>query len=135
MLDRAFTPSAPNVAWSADVTSLPTAEGWLFLAVMEDPFSRRIVNRSMDAAMTSRLVVNPWSLVYTISVLSNWPLSCRCASSRATLSSTPRAHRRYFFRSRWYAAFRYSASGSYGSTNMCWPMFRRAFRLPTDVPY
>jgi len=58
VLNRNFTPSAPNVAWAADITYLPTAEGWLDLAVVEDLFSRRIVGWSMDAAMTSRLVVD-----------------------------------------------------------------------------
>lgn len=58
VLDRAFTPSGPNVAWGADITYLPTAEGWLYLAVVEDLFSRRIVGWSMDTTMTSRLVVD-----------------------------------------------------------------------------
>jgi transposase InsO family protein len=57
-LGRDFSPAAPNQAWSADITCLPTAEGWLYLAVVEDLFSRRIVGRSMDATMTSRLVVD-----------------------------------------------------------------------------
>ena len=58
VLNRHFTPSAPNVAWAADITYLSTAEGWLDLAVVEDLFSRRIVGRSMDATMTSRLAVD-----------------------------------------------------------------------------
>jgi len=58
VLDRDFTPSAPNEAWCADITYLPTAEGWLYLAAVEDLFSRRIVGWSMDATMTSRLVVD-----------------------------------------------------------------------------
>ena len=56
--NRDFTPSGPNVAWAADITYLPTAEGWLYLAVVEDVFSRRLVGGSMDATMTSRLVVD-----------------------------------------------------------------------------
>jgi transposase InsO family protein len=58
VLDRAFEPAEPNVAWSADITYIPTAEGWLFLAIVEDLFSRRIVGWAMDATMTSRLVVD-----------------------------------------------------------------------------
>jgi transposase InsO family protein/N6-adenosine-specific RNA methylase IME4 len=58
VLDRDFTPSGPNVAWAADITYLPTAEGWLSLAVVEDLYSRRVVGGSMDATMTSRLVVD-----------------------------------------------------------------------------
>jgi transposase InsO family protein len=58
VLARAFDPGGPNVAWSADITYIPTAEGWLYLAVVEDLFSRRIVGWAMDATMTSRLVVD-----------------------------------------------------------------------------
>jgi transposase InsO family protein len=58
VLDRDFSPSGPNHAWGADITYLPTSEGWLYLAVVEDLFSRRIVGWSMDATMTRRLVVD-----------------------------------------------------------------------------
>ena len=58
VLARDFAPPATNVAWSADMTYVPTAEGWLYLAVVEDLFSRRIVGWAMDATMTSRLVVD-----------------------------------------------------------------------------
>ena len=58
ILDRAFEPDGPNMAWSADITYIPTADGWLYLAVVEDLFSRRIVGWSMDETMTSRLVVD-----------------------------------------------------------------------------
>jgi transposase InsO family protein len=64
LLDRAFVPSSPNAAWSADITYLPTAEGWLYLAVVEDLFSRRIVGWSMAATMTSRLVVDALELAW-----------------------------------------------------------------------
>ena len=58
LLGRRFDPDGPNQAWSADITYIPTADGWLYLAVVEDLFSRRIVGWSMDATMTSRLVVD-----------------------------------------------------------------------------
>jgi len=58
LLDRRFDPEGPNRAWSADITYIPTADGWLYLAVVEDLFSRMIVGWSMDEAMTSRLVVD-----------------------------------------------------------------------------
>jgi putative transposase len=58
LLGRDFAPPGPNVSWSADITSIPTADGWLYLAVVEDLFSRRIVGWSMDETMTSRLVVD-----------------------------------------------------------------------------
>ena len=58
ILDRNFDPEEPNTSWVADVTYIPTREGWLYLAVVEDLFSRRVVGWSMDATMTSRLVVD-----------------------------------------------------------------------------
>src|SRR4029078_12732277 len=58
LLDRQFDPGGPNEAWSADITYIPTADGWLYLAVVEELFSRMIVGWSMDATLTSRLVVD-----------------------------------------------------------------------------
>ena len=58
VLDRDFDPARPNAAWSADITDIPTAEGWLYLAVVEDLFSRAIVGWAMGATMTSRLAVD-----------------------------------------------------------------------------
>jgi transposase InsO family protein len=58
VLDRDFDPTEPNAAWCADITYIPTADGWLYLAVVEDLFSRKIVGWSMDATMTSRLAVD-----------------------------------------------------------------------------
>jgi putative transposase len=57
VLGRDFAPPGPNAAWCADITYVPTADGWLYLAVVEDLFSRMIVGWSMDQTMTSRLVV------------------------------------------------------------------------------
>jgi putative transposase len=58
LLARDFDPSGPNESWSADITYIPTREGWLYLAVVEDLFSRMIVGWSMDETMESRLVVD-----------------------------------------------------------------------------
>lgn len=43
LLERKFDVEGPNQAWVGDVTYIPTAEGWLFLAVLIDLFSRRVV--------------------------------------------------------------------------------------------
>lgn len=58
VLDRQFTASAPNQKWVADFTYLWTAEGWLFLAVVLDLFSRRIVGWAMQSDMTAKLVTD-----------------------------------------------------------------------------
>ena len=58
LLDRQFDPGESNASWVADVTYVPTREGWLYLAVVIDLFSRMVVGWSMAATMTSRLVVD-----------------------------------------------------------------------------
>ena len=58
VLARDFDPAGPNERWCADITYIPTREGWLYLAVVEDLFSRMIVGWSMDQTMESRLVVD-----------------------------------------------------------------------------
>ena len=58
VLDRQFDPEAPNEKWVADITYIPTREGFLYLAVVEDLYSRWIVGWSMADHMESRLVVD-----------------------------------------------------------------------------
>jgi putative transposase len=58
IVDRNFAPSQKNETWTADITYIPTAEGWLYLAVVEDLFTRKIVGWSMADHMESRLVVD-----------------------------------------------------------------------------
>ena len=65
LLARCFEPSGPNEAWAADITYLPTREGWLYLAVVEDLFSRMVVGWSMAATMGSRLVVDAVEMAVT----------------------------------------------------------------------
>jgi transposase InsO family protein len=62
VLARDFEPTGPNEAWCADITYIPTREGWVYLAVVEDLFSRMIVGWSMDESMESRLVVDALSM-------------------------------------------------------------------------
>ena len=58
VLDRQFQADAPNQKWVADFTYLWTAEGWLYVAVVLDLYSRRVVGWSMQAGMTSQLVAD-----------------------------------------------------------------------------
>jgi putative transposase len=62
LLDRQFDPQAPNKAWVADITYIPTREGWLYLAAVEDLFARRVVGWAMADHMSSRLVVDALAL-------------------------------------------------------------------------
>ena len=58
ILDRQFEAQGPNRRWVADFTYIWTAEGWLYVAVVLDLFSRRIVGWSMSASMTAQLVID-----------------------------------------------------------------------------
>src|ERR1700761_3031629 len=58
LVERRFRPAAPNVLWLADITYLRTWEGWLYLAAVQDAYSRRIVGWSMADHMRSELVVD-----------------------------------------------------------------------------
>lgn len=58
VLDRVFEAPAPNQKWVADFTYIWTAEGWLYVAVVIDLYSRRVVGWSMKADMTAQLVTD-----------------------------------------------------------------------------
>ena len=62
LLGRQFDPAGPNEAWVADITYIPTGEGWLYLAVVEDLYARRVVGWSMAENLESRLVVDALAL-------------------------------------------------------------------------
>ena len=57
-LARQFAASRPDERWVADLTYIWTAEGWLFLAVVLDLFSRRVVGWSMQSRMSAELVTD-----------------------------------------------------------------------------
>ena len=56
LLGRDFTATAPNQKWVADVTYVPTVMGWLYLAIVLDVFSRRVIGWSMDTHRKAQLV-------------------------------------------------------------------------------
>ena len=58
IVNRNFQCSRKNEVWLTDITYIPTAEGWLYLAAVEDLFTREIVGWSMSEQMESRLVVD-----------------------------------------------------------------------------
>jgi putative transposase len=58
LVERRFRPDAPDVLWVADITYLRTWEGWVYLAAVQDAYSRRIVGWSMADHMRAELVVD-----------------------------------------------------------------------------
>jgi len=77
ILQREFTISVPNRCWVSDMTFIPTREGWLYLAVILDLFSRAVVGWAMDRRMTSTLNINALQMA----------LSRRCGQAPALLHS------------------------------------------------
>lgn len=57
-LDRQFEPAGMNQKWAADLTYVWTSQGWLYLAVVLDLFSRRVIGWSMQATMERSLVLS-----------------------------------------------------------------------------
>ena len=61
LVDQEFAAAKPNEIWLTDITDItyiPTRQGWLYLAAVEDLYSRRVVGWSMGTTMESRLVVD-----------------------------------------------------------------------------
>jgi putative transposase len=59
-LRQVFSASAPNCVWTADITAIPTAEGWVYLAVLLDLYSRRIVGWAVRSSLETELVCVAW---------------------------------------------------------------------------
>lgn len=57
LLNREFNVTQPNKVWVSDITYIPTQEGWLYLAVVIDLYSRKVVGWSMNKRMTKNLVI------------------------------------------------------------------------------
>ncbi len=58
LVERNFTAEAPDRLWVADITYIPTWAGFLYLAVVLDVFSRRVIGRSMANHLRTRLVLD-----------------------------------------------------------------------------
>jgi transposase InsO family protein len=65
LVDRQFHASAPNRIWAGDITFIPTRQGWLYLAVVLDLYSRRIVGWAMSARPDSQLVLDALTMALT----------------------------------------------------------------------
>jgi putative transposase len=63
-LERNFSPLRPDTAWSGDITYIATEEGWLFLAVVIDLFSRRVVGWSLQPHMERSLVIDALEMAW-----------------------------------------------------------------------
>jgi putative transposase len=59
-LARRFHVRQPNHVWAGDLTAIPTGDGWLYLAVLMDLYSRRVVGWALDTTMETAVVLTAW---------------------------------------------------------------------------
>jgi len=64
LLNRQFVCTAPNQVWVADITYIPTDEGWLLLGTIKGLHTCEIVGWAMDSRMTKNLVVEALRAAY-----------------------------------------------------------------------
>ena len=64
LLDRNFTPTAPNQVWTSDITYLWTDEGWLYLAIVLDLFNREVIGWSLKPRMTTDIVTDALTMAW-----------------------------------------------------------------------
>jgi putative transposase len=60
LLNQHLQVAAPNRVWTADITAVPTGEGWLYVAVLLDLFARRIMGWAARATLNTELVCAAW---------------------------------------------------------------------------
>ena len=108
LLNQQFNPVGINEVWAGDITYLRTGEGWLYLAVAIDLYSRRIVGWAMDRRMTQALVSR--AMIKAIH-LRQPPRGLVFHSDRG--SQYPSSH----YRKR---LAQYGVRASMGSTGACW---------------
>ena len=66
LVNQHFNPSGPNQVWAGDITYLKTAEGWMYLAIVMDLYSRRIVGWHLDKRMTTSLISRALMKAYNL---------------------------------------------------------------------
>lgn len=64
ILNRQFDPAGPNEAWAGDVTYIPTQQGWLYLAIVVDLFSRRVIGWATSRVADTRLALAASQLAF-----------------------------------------------------------------------
>ena len=98
LLNRKFEAVAPNEKWVADITYIPTREGWLYLAAVLDLYSRKIVGWGMSHQITADLAEDALRMRHSMSAsltlgCSITPIRSACWPTRRLIKH-PRARSR-----------------------------------------
>ena len=64
LLNRQFDPGRPNQSWAGDITYIPTRQGWLYLAIVVDLFSRRVIGWATSPVADARLALEASELAF-----------------------------------------------------------------------
>ena len=89
LLDREFAVAEPDKAWVDDITYIATDEGWLYLAVVIDLFSRQVMGWSLRGDMTSNLVIDALRRPGSSATQTSRPGCCFIASRAASTPVAP----------------------------------------------
>ncbi len=81
LLEQDFEATAPNQKWAGDITHLMSSEGWLYLAVIIDLYSRSVIGWSMNTRMTADLVCDALEMALW---RRNFPAGVICHSDRGS---------------------------------------------------
>ena len=87
LLNRQFSPATPNQVWAGDITCIATAEGWLYLAVILDLYSRKVVGWAVADHMRTVCAWRPWSRRWSAGGLV--PAGCITATVAASTQAPP----------------------------------------------
>ena len=66
LLNQNFNPMGPNQVWAGDITYLKTGEGWMYLAIVMDLYSRRIVGWHASSRLATELISNALTQAYNL---------------------------------------------------------------------
>ena len=109
LLKGNFGAARPDAVWVSDITYLHTQEGWLYLAVVLDLFSRQVVGRAMQARITTALTLAAPDMAMSKEEIaprldppfgSRWSICQRRLPERSTSSRNACQHQRQLFRER-----------------------------------
>ena len=88
LLQRDFSAEQPDTRWVTDISYVPTAQGWVYLAVLVDLCSRAVVGWAADSHMRTSLVLDAISLATMATAVAAESTGMCCAATAATAART-----------------------------------------------